>query len=551
MTNSTRKHNGIFIQIPPNSPPEAIEKAQYKADSTARQVDVFWRTYSRGFWDVDTRAYVIQGIESCFPPAYARNDIAKFINSTDMGNFEPDYFHVLGGVSSGYCGQGDLNGNRSVTYQNAGCGAKSTIHELGHNYGLHHSSTLKPDTQAPVEYGDGTSVMGMTQAITGLCSPQLVELGLASERSIKTLTVSAQVILAPIEIPDINLRENEYQHVILGDIHLSIRQFKAPQYPSGQNEPDILYVHSRTSDHHAIRHLADLRPGDSREVDTGVVVNFLEYKNETALIEVVVAGYKPREKLTLPTGLAPNAGRDISAEHSGSWFDPLNKGQGLNLHIKNGRLMLYWYTFGVGDFARRFFFGVCDDINDGHAEFKMFSTEDGTWADPTLHKSVDAGTARLYFTGDYSGHFMFDTPDYGRGSFPIRQLTWAQGGFSGAWYQKDRNGEGASIDYTLVDGKDFATVYWFTYGPKVGNARGNQKQRWFTASGFKQSDGTYNLKVYQIANGLFMSLWEVNNEQIGTATLTVVSDTQLDFEFDINAANGQSGKGVYHWVPLF
>ena len=40
-------------------------------------------------------------------------------------------------------------------------------------------------------------------------------------------------------------------------------------------------------------------------------------------------------------------GVELSEKHSGAWYNARYNGQGIDLHVKDGRMALYWYTYNI------------------------------------------------------------------------------------------------------------------------------------------------------------------------------------------------------------
>lgn len=577
-----KKHIGLFRQLnfkegdpPPTE--EALAKAQGMIDAHAVKIEEYYRRYGGHVWDVRVRGFVMRGNENAHPPTYARNDVSKFIeeNPEQMGDFVPNYFHVQGGYSQGYCGQGNLPGNRSVTYVNYSCGTKTMIHELGHNFGLHHASTHtngNPNAEPPipdkiVEYGDSTSIMSSATSINGLNSVELVRLGLEMDRETTRIGETTQVLIAPIELSERDMRENEYQNVRVGSgtepYHLSLRKSVDDGwfYSQGRKGTDTLYVHKYARDKHSIRMLADIQVGGGKTLPNGARIEYLEYENECARVNVIFNGEPAPADLPMPTGFpVPMDTVYVAPEHNGAWYDPNHNGEGFDFQIKEDKMVMYWYTYNHRHKTRRFFYAQAPITGGtGPVEFDLFTTADGTWEDPTLaNREIPAGTAQLYFHDGNNGVFLYDSPSYGRGSIEIVPVALSSGHPSnGSYYQPSRNGEGFTVQ--VFEQLNMCVAYWYSYGPAWYGSptyRGNSKQRWYACVGSKNDDGTYDLELMECQNNYWMQLRDDPDvEYVGTAKLTIVDDTHITFDYDINANPPSQrpvvGTGTFNLEKIF
>lgn len=584
-----KKHIGVFRQITfkEGDPPlteEALTKYQKQIDNHARIIKAYYRRYAGHVWDVEVRGYVMMGNENAHPPYYAQNDIRAFMSENPelFEDFAPNYFHVQGGYSQGYCGQGNLPGNRSVTYINYACGTKTMIHELGHNFGLHHASTHttgNPDAEPPVpdkivEYGDKTSVMSSTQSITGLNSVEMVRLGLEMDRETLVVNTTQQVFIAPIELSERDMREGEWQNVRVGDgaepYHVSIRKAQENGwfYSTYRSDEATAFVHHYKRDRHSIRMLADIKEGGGKTLPTGVRIEHKGYENECARINIIFNGEPAPEDKPFPTGFpVPMDTVYVAPEHNGAWYDPKHTGEGFDFQIKEDKMVLYWYTYNHDHRTRRFFYATAPITGDtGPVKFDIFTTDGGTWDDPTqADRSVPAGTGQLYFYDGQNGVFHYDAPNYGRGSIELIPVALSSGHPSnGSYYQKSRNGEGFTVQcfdqMPSPEGPvDRCVAYWYSYGPKwFGSPTyyGNTCQRWYACVGAKNDEGSYDMDIFEAHTNDWMELRDDPRlTNVGNAKLSIVDDNNITFDYDINAdppgQNPVRGAGTFELVKLF
>lgn len=557
-----KKHIGVFRQMPLNTTEEAQAKQLKKTQSQAKSIQDYYRHYGHNIWDVEVRGYVMLGEENAYPPYYAKNDINKFMADNDMEGFEPNYFHVNGGYHKSYCGQGNKPGNRSVTYIHYACGVKTMVHEIGHNLGLHHASTLNTETDKLVEYGDQTSVMGSSQRLPGFNSVNVVQLGFEDEREIKRVSTTQQILICPLEMTKHGMHENEYQNVVIEaaskTFHLSIRKIKGVQYHSSVRDPSALFIHEATRDKHSILVDGMMRyPGASRIIYNNIKIEYLEYENETARVNIIYGDDDAPDDIPMPTGFPESLPAvSIGTEHNGAWYNPDYTGEGLDLHVKGDKMVLYWYTYNVKQTSRRFYLATCS-LEEGLNEFDILTTEDGTWDDPTLHTSKVVGKGQLYFFDGTRGVFNWNTEEHGRGSIEVTPVALSGENphpSNGSYYQPSRNGEGFTIQF--FEHLDSVAAFWFSYGPTVKGGpydryTGNMKQRWYVCSGKRSEDGTYDLTVYEATNNKWMYVRDnPGTDEVGTAKLTITDVNNIVFDFDIDA-DQVTDKGTYDLQRLF
>ena len=292
-----------------------------------------------------------------------------------------------------------------------------------------------------------------------------------------------------------------------------------------------LYITRREKDESTTRILA-LSPRDSRKLPNGSLVEYLEYSDETARVNIHRSGGEPVD-LPMPTGFAP-APDNITAERAGAYWHPDYIGQGFHILHDAGKTVIYWYTFNEFDNSRRFYIAT----GTGN-EFDLLTMIGGTWADPTKAEPQKAGTCQLYFDGD-TAVFSYNTIEHGRGSIELTEHELAAGE---AWYQRSRTGEG----FSLLRYGDMTVIYWYSYGPKPLSAIGStavRTQRWYVCSGTDD-----DLIIQEILDGKWQNNTKTNMTVVGSASITPDGD-RLIFKYDINA-DRVKGEGEYILESLF
>lgn len=106
----------------------------------------------------------------------------------------------------------------------------------------------------------------------------------------------------------------------------------------------------------------------------------------------------------------------LTEDHAGLWA--AQDGQGIDLQVKNGLALLYWYTHDDSGKAR-FFYGSFPLTAES---FELLTTTGGTIADPTrAARDIHAGRASLLFQGEH-GILRWNMPSFGRGQANLRRV---------------------------------------------------------------------------------------------------------------------------------
>jgi hypothetical protein len=547
-----KKHIALFRKMPVGASAESEAKELARVQERAHQLESFWRRFARHKWDVRVIGRTLP--TDCVPdsPYFCESVMIEEAKKIDEDGFEPSYFHMWSThqVGDNWCGHADHYGNAGVTYGGR-CDIKSTIHEIGHNFGLHHANKDAREG-ADIEYGDHSCIMGSGLKNTGLNSPHLLHVGLASDREITIVEQSAQLLLCAIEIAEHAMHESESKHVIVRpegktESYVSLRKGRGFPYLPTIDEK-TLYLHTMDRIGKSSL-LGTVRPGESAALPGGVTLKYLEHGNETARISLDFHDGNRAGDLTIPEGLpAIDPPVDTGPQHTGLWYDPDFNGQGFDVSVRNGKMSVVWYTFAENTDTRRFYIGTCDAA-DGAKGFDLYTTDNGTFENPSQAEAILAGRAQLYFLDDKRGVFSFNTLQHGRGSVEITSLSASSNPNSGLWFQPSREKEGFGIQF--FDHLDSCYAYWYTYG-RGGSARGAniKKQRWFMCSG-KRSGEEYDLTVYEIRGGAWLSFDPIDVNEVGTARLKVVEDNRIDFSYNVDTPDSIRGTGEYNLIRLF
>lgn len=545
MTSSNKKHILLLKFVPEGSSDSVKESAKQRAQRFAIELETYWRYHSKGKWDVRVVGDVIESDCQATPPMFCGKFMVEHSRTLTLPEgFEPNYFHALTDVAgTGWCGQATLGGTFGATYRN--CNVHTTIHELGHSFGLHHA-TSETETGESSEYGDDTCVMGSAFHLTGLNSPHMLYLGFEDKREVKYIEQSEQVLLAPIELPPQILHENEYQHLIIKNskisYYISLRKKKTP-YPVKGKE-DTLYIHSSTQSMGGsnTKLLKKIKLGETFSRDN-FKLKYHEYSNETARLDVVINDQPVQNTVKISDEFPKHISSvELGGKHAGVWADKLYDGQGLDIHIRNGRMLLMWYTMNDSG-HRRFFYGTCD-LKNGPEEFDIHTSTGGTFERPQMAKVQKVGRGQLYFYDDSHGVFNFNITEFGRGSMSLHPVAYSSDPRNGLWVNPDRDQEGFTIQ--IFDHVNIATCFWYTYG----SSKNSGGQRWFMCSGGPSGDTTYDMKIYEVLNTYGLHTSNPDMSVVGSAKLDT-SDGKMKFTYDIDSKLSAIGKDTVELTRLF
>jgi len=576
--------------------PTEIEQYQISADNLAANVEEFFDYHTSHSWDVTVQGYAFAA--SCRPqPSYwCTQDAQQYLR--DTGQRQPDYIQTWapGHYNWSVSGVGQVGGPHSVLLTTASNHTtRISVHEFGHNLGLWHSSTLTDDG-VHTEYGDHTSVMGNGFSFN---APNLIELNLDTsspqatafdnfslvpdtisiddkvydipaestlyirhnqgkvtsneyltnapkESPMVVVDSSQQVFLAPLELRDVDLRSEEDRFVVI-DVPNNNALFTVSTRkvgPGGGNiEPTLMlhepgvYIH-RTPNRSNSTTLGryPLKVGESKQIGTGVVVQYLEQQGETARVNVVYDEVVP-ENTQMSTGFpAVPFGGSLAAEHSGLWYSPEFRGQGFTVFVKGNRALVSWLTFQNGSDRHQYYlsYGSINEVIEG---VELWTTDGGTFADPSTREVISAGRSRLYFTED-GGVFNYDMDEYKRGSVLLTQLLQSNDTLNGLWFDPERVGEGFSV---IMYG-DTMVAYWETYGynPPTSpfDAAEPDAQKWYYSQGELNAQGTYNLTVREVSGGRFLRFDDVDLTNLGTINVTPNADGTLTADYNFSGNVG-------------
>jgi len=505
----------------------------------------FWLTFAHKFWDIRVFSFEIdeEGKDCNYMPnTYCGSDLKRSFDDLPddvKPDWNPDYWYVYGGYHRTYCGQAILGGRNGVSYVgNLGCGGADVVnHELGHNFGLHHASTNYNGNY--VEYGDGTSIMGNRKDRQGLNAVNMYHLGLYDQDEIVNVTKNTELVICPHEIPKEARFSNESVYNIIKGTDGKMYMVSTRKHRGGQhilknlNNNDSVWIHEmRNYRSVLVDAISSKADNQVSTIIPGVKLTHLEYSNEVSRVRVEFDNDTTKiESNEIITEPFPEkfAQIELSEDHDGLWYDPIRNGQGLDLHIKDGKAVLSWYhypddkPYGTTDWIISSF-----DIGEGIEKFDLWSTSGGKFENPASADKVKVGEGQIYFTGPDTGIFQYRTEKFGRGHFPISPVIRQTSPSNGAYYDPQRDGEGFTLRF--LDDGERCVGYWYTYEHRINDPiKKYHRRRWFMLDG-NLVDGKYQLKTYRV-DGQFLAInvKQPATEELGISVL--VPKTNRNFQF--------------------
>jgi hypothetical protein len=520
-----KKNIALYWQHRPGTAKEDEIEDMTKA---AFEIQRFYQKYARDKWDVECRAFWFKEYTgSPNPPYYGLQEI---LQEVDLGDFTPDIHHVRSHwYNSSYCGLGNLYGDKSCTYDGGNCGLHTYLHEIGHNLGLRHAN------KDGEEYMDRSCIMGRGASIHGINAYHLRKLKLYDSRERLDINDSTEFLLAPVELPWHCLHPDQYQHAVLyRDGHewyeLSLRKDRGWPWSPKESE-DKLYVHTKTPEGKS--DLVDIISpvnNPSRLLPNGVTVNYADYGNEAASIQVWYPAKPPGAAIPLPADLPTRLpGTEPHPMHSGLWYDKRYHGQGLDIQIKGNRVVGYWYTFNqkqgkYGDSEQRWYFF---EGKVGDNSMPVFTTENGTFDNPTLRVVREIGHVQLSFTAHDRGIMIFNTTEHGNGCMYLDVIDW--GVIYGIWYDPARDGAGFTIQHPEnAPASPDVVVYWYTYD-------NTSEQVWYLCQGTED-----NLTIYHVTGGHWCDYHEVDIQPVGHGSILPAGGGKMKFTYNFQGGQGGS-----------
>jgi len=249
---------------------------------------------------------------------------------------------------------------------------------------------------------------------------------------------------------------------------------------------------------------------------------------------------------------------------TGSWYNPLTNGQGVEIEIYPSQSYAFvsWFTFdttaGAADHQRWYTIGGAVTTEGSTASLGIYQNIDGNFNALPITNGVQVGTATLSFSTCTVGRLNYTFTDgSGRvGSIPLQRLTQnvtcsssppyatdPDFALTGNWYDPATSGQGFTIEVNPISASVFLT--WYTYEPS-GTGAGPAGQRWYVALSGTFVPGSRSIPVtlYEATGGTFdMPTPPVVDATVGTGTLVFQSCTAATFNYTFTGgtSSGQSG----------
>lgn len=272
-----------------------------------------------------------------------------------------------------------------------------------------------------------------------------------------------------------------------------------------------------------------------------------------------------------PTGTVPGFVNINQEGLTGTWFNPVTSGQGMQFTFSPddatpgvGTLFGTWYTFdttsGAESSQRWYTLQTSLTTAAESVDFPIYQNTGGNFDAPPATTAVQVGTGSLAFDSCTSGTFTYALDDGRSGTIPLMRImpnvdcvetgtptnAPSDFGLSGTWYDPAIAGQGMLIEVNPDNA--YAFVGWYTYALS-GATSGVSGQRWITAQApYTVGSRTIDVTLYDTTGGTFDSAATVvSTMPIGTATLTFTSCTTATFDYTITAGElaGQSDS-----IPL-
>ena len=489
----------------------------------------------------------------------------EFYHSTDNPNgYNYKWYHAWSGASTNICGWGQVGRPGSMTYQSCSKGSGTMIHELGHNFGLRHSQTVtgnETDGYTVSEYGDTSCRMG--KGVSGFNSYQFHKIGGLLDHQVGTPQSSESFVVVPIELSEHAMHPGEVKAVSKGHWMFSTRDYSTNPYGGGSSSTGkkmgTSKIYHHTYQYPGLPDSTGIAAGDNRgktqswgqraERDIGsgkiLIDDDLAVSNEhdtftKRVLKYVADGGEVPADPEITMGFPQQVpGVSLEEWHSGLWYNPDMDGQGFDIDIHNGRMVLAWYTYGnwpisgINAAQQKYYIASCP-LTEGLEEFDLVTTDGGTFENPSQRTERVAGKGQIYFFNETQGVFLYDTEDHGYGAVEItRLLEPSKDDRNGFWFDPERNGEGMSTNIiapkTTANPSDVPRINAFLYTydrsvvDHVGRAQKDSTQRWFLLDGLLDKDEKgefFDCKVWQPWKGLVLTgMKKYTNEIVGTAKL--------------------------------
>jgi len=249
---------------------------------------------------------------------------------------------------------------------------------------------------------------------------------------------------------------------------------------------------------------------------------------------------------------------------TGSYYEPANSGQGLEIEVYpnpasgTGSTFVSWFTYDtvIGGAERQRWYTAQGQVVTGQpiASLTIYQNTGGSFNAPPVTNALAVGTATMSFSTCTSGELAYNFTDgTGRtGNMPLTRLTQnvtcstttpyptnADFALSGNWYGgAATSGQGFTAEVNPNSGAFFAA--WYTYMPN-GTATGAAGQRWYTAQGaFTPGMRSIPVTIYETTGGVFDTATPPGQKTVAVGTGIMTFQNCLAATFSYNFTGGTS-----------
>ena len=254
---------------------------------------------------------------------------------------------------------------------------------------------------------------------------------------------------------------------------------------------------------------------------------------------------------------------------SGTWANPATDSQGFVIEvvpdyfeIGEGLIFGGWYTYGSGPGASKRWYTLQGRVvaGSGIADMEIYETTGGRFDSLQATATRSVGWAAAQFSNCSSGVLVFNFTDGSArsGVIPLLRLlpnvsctqTGMGGGtggayaLSGAWADVGGNA-GQGLVWEVNPTLGFLFAGWYTFFESAPAGAAASTQTWYTLQGTlpQGSAGSVVLGIYETRGGDFNASAPTTTEQVGIATISLLSCTsaEMSYEFILGRNAGVSG----------
>lgn len=471
-----------------------------RVEETAKMVEHEYKKWAAGIWEeVTCTPYVFASTCTKLISGNCWIPMRNHANKVNPGN-RHNYWHIWGGTNWGFCGHGYINGTQSITYAN--CGFSTIIHEIGHNFGLHHSGANRGG-----EYGEPTW-MGSSGSRHGFNAAHLRHIGLVQNEEVEHVRQgdSKRVFLTNPIVDRSDMRDGEYKlvQVTKNDLTRGIGYFNNRMRGTAiqiyRPDPDTRFHQNSWSKTWLIE---EIFPGEHLVLDNGVYVRNDGIVNQTANVVVKWDDSLADPADFVPEQVLPTDTHPITEDITALWDQVGSEFQGFDIRYNKQRntVLAYWYTYDSRNTAHRRndrrWYMLQGEVKNNIAHLKVYTTSRTNVG--ASRNIEEIGEATLYFPNGNTGMIRMQTSEHGRIHRVLNRISKNNSHpLYGVWDIEENEKEGFSISVHESndpnDPRPNVVAYWYTYTfPRI-IVSGLYHQEWFMATGKLGDDLTlYNI----------------------------------------------------------